>query len=78
MSEDEKQGVSGESPSPSLAVSLVRPLPRVEKALREAGYSDIERQEWLERLQGMQDLSEEEMIELVQEQQLAPVTTSYL
>lgn len=78
MSEDEKQGGSGEGPKPSEVVTLVRSLPRVEAALREAGYSEVERQEWLERLQGMHDLSEEEMIDLIREEQVAPpATTSY-
>jgi hypothetical protein len=78
MPKEVKQGTSGNGPEPSLAVSLVRPLPRVEAALREAGYSDVERQEWLERLQGMHELEEDEMIALIREEHFAPATASYL
>lgn len=78
MPEDENQSGSGGPPPASSVVSLVRPLPRVEAALREAGYSDVEREEWLQRLQGMHDLSEEEMIALITADRFAPVTASYL
>jgi hypothetical protein len=63
--------------APSSSTSLERVLPRVEAALRDAGFTDVERAEWMLRLRSMLDVSEEEMVSLVEES-VAPNTHSYL
>jgi hypothetical protein len=57
--------------------SLDRVLPRVELALKEAGFTDVERAEWMLRLRSMLDVSEDEIVSLV-EGSIAPHTHSYL
>jgi hypothetical protein len=67
----------GTATSPSSETSLERGLQSVEEALRDAGFSDVERAEWMLRLRSMHDVSEDEMISLVEES-IAPNTHSYL
>jgi hypothetical protein len=76
MSDDlQNQSVA---PVPGSGTSLERALPRVEAALRAAGVPDAERKEWMLRLRSMLDISEDEMIALVEESNIAPATSSYL
>lgn len=56
---------------------MERGLPRVDQALRDAGFSDVERAEWMLRLRSMMDVSEDEIVSLV-ESSIAPNTHSYL
>lgn len=72
-----EQGVV-RSPTPSQGVE--RALPRVDKALLDAGFSPEERDEWMRRLGqilDVSDVSEDEVVSLVTGD-LAPHTHSYL